>query len=332
MMFIYSFAVWTARRLVHWFLNMDKEWVKFDRRGKKYQEAARSFANAARARSGDSDMIVCPCLQCRNLQHHHFDIVYEHIVIKGFDPNYKIWFFHGERPNGSTQNETKGEPCVAREEDAKNLVRKAECPFNEVVGNKKVELTNFPFFSCSACTYWRRNRSDYYVAFNSLEYDLDLQSLRSVRVCEHSFGATPSKVNPTNLGINARVDNFEAMLKSLERRMDAFEAKLEALLKVHQQSEQESHSKPTDYQNAKCRLLHWYNVEAEEVVGEGHIVSVDPRAKVYDMPLGRDCCKVLVNAVFDEDLDLIRRAGGFKKLSEALGSIVAWPKSCIKLI
>lgn len=54
----------------------------------------------------------------------------------------------------------------------------------------------------------------------------------------------------------------------------------------------------------RCQLLHWYNFELEQVVAEGHIASTDPTVKVHHMPIGRDCWKVWVVEVLDEELNL----------------------------
>lgn len=29
--------------------------------------------------------------------HHHYNTVYEHLIIKGMDPTYSVWLFHGEQ-------------------------------------------------------------------------------------------------------------------------------------------------------------------------------------------------------------------------------------------
>lgn len=36
-----------------------------------------------------------------------------------------------------------------------------------------------------------------------------------------------------------------------------------------------------------------------EIVAKGTIVSIDPKAKVHHMPLGRDCSKVWVESISD---------------------------------
>lgn len=68
----------------------------------------RNFVNNARACLGNLDVIVCPCRYCKNLQRHHFDIVYEHLVIKGMDPTYTNWVLHGESSTATMQYRGEG--------------------------------------------------------------------------------------------------------------------------------------------------------------------------------------------------------------------------------
>ncbi|KAG7529490.1 Transposase-associated domain [Arabidopsis suecica] len=48
---------------------------------------------------GDVDMIVCPCIDCRNIDHHSASVVVDHLVRRGMDEAYKMrsdWYHHGE--------------------------------------------------------------------------------------------------------------------------------------------------------------------------------------------------------------------------------------------
>lgn len=69
----------------------------------EYRDKAREFVDMARVNARNPEMILCPCVSCRNLTHQHVDIVFEHLVIKGMDPLYTTWVFHGERENVSSQ-------------------------------------------------------------------------------------------------------------------------------------------------------------------------------------------------------------------------------------
>ena len=71
---------------------------------KQYKDGARKFVNIAQANTGDGDYITSPCAKCRNLGSQHVDIVYEHLVITGMNPNYTTWVLHGESPSVHLQN------------------------------------------------------------------------------------------------------------------------------------------------------------------------------------------------------------------------------------
>jgi len=89
-----------------------------------------------------------------------------------------------------------------------------------------------------------------------------------------------------------------------------------------------------ELENASCQLLHWYSDDPVEVVAEGKVASTDPKARVHHVPLGRDCWKVWVESITSgkEDVELYKMTDEARIINEALGSTVAWPRSCIKLI
>ncbi|XP_062013821.1 uncharacterized protein LOC133730206 [Rosa rugosa] len=130
---------------------MEKEWLQFDRFKDEYRVGARMFVDKARADYGNSeDEIICPCIKCRNSEHHHFEIVYEHLVTRGMDPTYKIWICHGETGSESNHedleipetyklfkdlcfqhdedDEDVDDTIETREAEILNLVREAETP------------------------------------------------------------------------------------------------------------------------------------------------------------------------------------------------------------
>ncbi|XP_062118192.1 uncharacterized protein LOC133831793 [Humulus lupulus] len=55
---------------------------------------------------GYPEKLLCPCKGCRNLSHQCISILYEHLVIYGIDPTYKIWFHHGEELSRDDDIET----------------------------------------------------------------------------------------------------------------------------------------------------------------------------------------------------------------------------------
>ncbi|XP_022860332.1 uncharacterized protein LOC111380901 [Olea europaea var. sylvestris] len=125
---------------------MDKEWLHLSRFSEQYRAGAHNFIERARENS-NSEMILCPCVKCRNLMHHHYDIVYEHLVIQGMDPAYSVWIFHGEQPNTSNvvnvqmlesrrmfedfyaqHDEDPENPPDGRKKELESLVHDAETP------------------------------------------------------------------------------------------------------------------------------------------------------------------------------------------------------------
>ncbi|KAJ0080101.1 hypothetical protein Patl1_23758 [Pistacia atlantica] len=61
-----------------------------------YIQGAWDFVKMAEKNAGYEAKNLCPCKDCHNLTDHGVDIVYEHLIIRGMDPTYTIWFHHGE--------------------------------------------------------------------------------------------------------------------------------------------------------------------------------------------------------------------------------------------
>ncbi|KAL5546473.1 hypothetical protein UlMin_006160 [Ulmus minor] len=76
----------------------NKSWVNLNRATKEYMEAAWDFVKIVEKNDNYPLKIICPCKNCWNLYHQSVDDVYEHLVIKGMDPTYRVWVHHGEQP------------------------------------------------------------------------------------------------------------------------------------------------------------------------------------------------------------------------------------------
>lgn len=74
---------------------MDKQWIHLPSRLVPEYEGVQKFIAQAKDYAKTRDVILCPCVRCKNKKYMTFDKVYEHLIIKGFDP-YTIWFFHSE--------------------------------------------------------------------------------------------------------------------------------------------------------------------------------------------------------------------------------------------
>ena len=83
---------------------MDKSWISSSRLSNAYDEGVNAFLEFAQTNNPKLDVIPCPCVNCINLCHHSIDNVRYHLFAHGFDENYKIWSFHGEKqPNSDSR-------------------------------------------------------------------------------------------------------------------------------------------------------------------------------------------------------------------------------------
>ncbi|XP_042980250.1 uncharacterized protein LOC122310441 [Carya illinoinensis] len=76
---------------------MDKSWMKItDRfRSSEYATGVKDFITLAQSHS-TSDEIRCPCTLCLNNYFLPISQVERHLFIKGIEPTYTTWIFHGE--------------------------------------------------------------------------------------------------------------------------------------------------------------------------------------------------------------------------------------------
>ncbi|XP_020254390.1 uncharacterized protein LOC109831477 [Asparagus officinalis] len=72
-----------------WMYNAPRVSVEFINNVNDFLE--RAFANGA-----VGDEICCQCRICCNRFWYSRDVVYDHLIVKGFVENYYDWFFHGE--------------------------------------------------------------------------------------------------------------------------------------------------------------------------------------------------------------------------------------------
>ncbi|XP_042950995.1 uncharacterized protein LOC122282961 isoform X2 [Carya illinoinensis] len=82
---------------------MDKSWMNLTDRllSPAYAEGVNTFLTLARNHSRGSDRIRCPCRSCCNNLFLPIFNVETHLFIKGINPNYTQWIFHGEEETRS---------------------------------------------------------------------------------------------------------------------------------------------------------------------------------------------------------------------------------------
>ncbi|KAH9648884.1 hypothetical protein KPL70_025777 [Citrus sinensis] len=173
------------------------------------------------------------------------------------------------------------------------------------------------------------------------------------RVRARGFGVTPIAENLHNRSTQ-KVRELESQLHTQSQRVEILEQKFEQMtafmlkqnpgrpddvMSAHECTPRSQQGSGTmhenlELENASCQLLHWYSDDPVEVVAEGKVASTDPKARVHHVPLGRDCWKVWVESITlgKEDVELYKMTDEARTINEALGSTVAWPRSCIKLI
>ncbi|CAA7018758.1 unnamed protein product [Microthlaspi erraticum] len=78
---------------------VDKEWVHLSRTDPAYERGVSKFVEEVAAAFGDVEMIICPCIDCRNIDRHSGSVVVDHLVTRGMDEAYKMRsdsYHHGE--------------------------------------------------------------------------------------------------------------------------------------------------------------------------------------------------------------------------------------------
>ncbi|XP_056848905.1 uncharacterized protein LOC108829822 [Raphanus sativus] len=78
---------------------MDKAWVHLSRVDPGYERGASQFVQDVASAMGGIDMIICPCIDCRNIDRHSASVVVHHLVTRGMEEGYKMrsdWYLHGE--------------------------------------------------------------------------------------------------------------------------------------------------------------------------------------------------------------------------------------------
>ncbi|XP_022549155.2 uncharacterized protein LOC111201453 [Brassica napus] len=112
---------------------MDKAWVHLNRVDPGYERGASKFVRDVASAMGGVDVIVCPCIDCRNIVRHSASVVLDHLVTRGMEEGYKMradWYVHGEL-NTEVADESKGSEW---NDEIYGLFRAAECFDEELAG------------------------------------------------------------------------------------------------------------------------------------------------------------------------------------------------------
>lgn len=119
--------------------------MNLSRLDKQYMDDVCTFIEATIAADGVGNMIFCPCKDCMN----HRKIVQvasvrSHLLMRGFMPNYRIWYLHGEVcVNVATNNDDVDMTDVHHHEDVN--VAQTNNDENPVVNTQHVDATDNVF-------------------------------------------------------------------------------------------------------------------------------------------------------------------------------------------
>ncbi|XP_074290317.1 uncharacterized protein LOC141617046 [Silene latifolia] len=82
---------------------MDRSWM-YRQRDFEYLERLDEFITQAvkhQRRNGDDEQLMCPCSVCKNRKKvNSGSEMREHLILKGFKPNYTVWIWYGDKENG----------------------------------------------------------------------------------------------------------------------------------------------------------------------------------------------------------------------------------------
>ncbi|CAL8157097.1 unnamed protein product [Prunus armeniaca] len=93
---------------------MDKSWMHADRRSKAYELGVEGFLNFAVENLLSTTHIRCPCVKCENIQLFGVGIIRDHLYFNGIDKSYKVWTWHGEPwewTTNTSRNVEEDEQC-----------------------------------------------------------------------------------------------------------------------------------------------------------------------------------------------------------------------------
>ncbi|CAL9012893.1 unnamed protein product [Prunus brigantina] len=93
---------------------MDKSWIHANRRSKAYELGVEGFLNFAVENLPNTTNIRCPCVKCGNIQLFGVGIIRDHLYFNGIDQSYKIWTWHVEPwewTTNASRNVEEDEQC-----------------------------------------------------------------------------------------------------------------------------------------------------------------------------------------------------------------------------
>ncbi|KAK9943329.1 hypothetical protein M0R45_008939 [Rubus argutus] len=87
---------------------LEKDWVHLNRADPEYEKGAWNFVKTVTRNLGNPERILCPCIDCRNVETLCGSTVVDHLVRRGMELKYKQrkdWYEHGEHISSDDEND-----------------------------------------------------------------------------------------------------------------------------------------------------------------------------------------------------------------------------------
>ncbi|XP_076904109.1 uncharacterized protein LOC143559403 [Bidens hawaiensis] len=102
---------------------MDTSWMYFaPRTSQTVVNGVSTFLNVAFERCVNGDTIKCPCIHYLNMKFQSRQIVLDHVICLGFQPEYLKWVYHGEDTTTTLMSTTLNEEEVLHHEMNENFL------------------------------------------------------------------------------------------------------------------------------------------------------------------------------------------------------------------
>ncbi|XP_060963548.1 uncharacterized protein LOC133033034 [Cannabis sativa] len=76
---------------------MDRNWMNANRLLAEYKQGVDHFLDFCQKYAKNPKLVLCPCLECGNLDRMNITEIKEHLLRNGIDKSYKVWVYHGEK-------------------------------------------------------------------------------------------------------------------------------------------------------------------------------------------------------------------------------------------
>lgn len=118
---------------------MDKEWTKLPRFSREFINGVESFLDFAYTKGRPiGGEIFCPCAKCKNHCWTRRNVVYDHLIAKGFLKGYNVWVNHGEEiptPGRKRCYERTATPSVLKRNEEIDALKKQH--YNDMTSLRK---------------------------------------------------------------------------------------------------------------------------------------------------------------------------------------------------